>query len=140
MPEGRYPIRILYGQLDEGSGPAHGTKKRYIDHVKSAMKGFDMDPLNLERDASERNKWRAACHKGAYHFEELRRQRRYARRQQRHAARNAVRSHNANNQALECPECGRLCGSAIGLFSHRRVHRRDAVRESQVIIDIDGHP
>ena len=140
MPEGRYSRRLLYGQLNEGNRPAHGPKKRYKDHVKSAMKGFGMDPLSLERDASDRNKWRAACHKGANHFEELRTQRRHEQRQQRHAARDAARSHNANSQALECPDCGRLCGSAIGLWSHRRVHRRDADRESQVIIDIDGHP
>ncbi|KAK3888740.1 hypothetical protein Pcinc_007215 [Petrolisthes cinctipes] len=25
---------------------------------------------------------------------------------------------------LQCPECGRLCGSRIGLYSHRRTHRQ----------------
>ena len=84
MPTERYPIKILYGQLADGWRPVHGPKKRYKDHLKKAMKSFNLLPENLEMEteAADRSGWRAACFRGAAHFEEERSRLREARRRE----------------------------------------------------------
>lgn len=69
MPQKRYPRRVLYGQLAEGTRPAHGPKKRYKDHIKKTMKSFGIDSTTLESNSSDRNTWRRMCHDGENLFE-----------------------------------------------------------------------
>lgn len=122
MPDTRLPRRIMYGQLSEGNRPRGGPKKRFKDHMKRTMKSFNINPNELEHAAANRNGWRTECHRGAAHFETERTRRRNERRQRRH---------EATHQPLlpptldfQCPDCGRRCGSRIGLHSHRRTHQQ----------------
>ena len=141
MPQDRYPRQILYGQLAEGQRPAHGPKKRFKDHFKKNMKSFEILPKNLEEEAIDRNGWRATCARGATHFEAHRSQSREARRVRRHNARD--RAHEAttgDHASLTCPECGRICLSRIGLYSHRRAHQSGSTRGRHVINGNVGLP
>ena len=140
MPGNRYPRRMLYGQLSEGRRLAHGPKRRFKDQLKKALQNFNLNPINFEGDATNRAGWRASCSEGAKHFEAARASIRETRRQKRHEARSAEPFEN--NQQFQCPECGRLCRSRMGLISHRRTHERTRAGSSgsHVIIDTDGLP
>ena len=119
MPDDRLPKRVLYGQLSEEARLPQGPKKRYKDQLKQSLKHFNLNPINFEEDAANRTRWRALCHQGPSHFETSRANVRDRRRQRRHEARQA--DPPADDQ-FRCPECGRVCRSRIGLFSHRRTH------------------
>ena len=141
MPDSRYPKQVLYGQIAEGQRPAHGPKKRFKDHLKKTMKSFEILPNSLESEAKDRAGWRAACTAGATHFEDQRTQSRQARRARRHAARDRTQTTTASDHAsLTCPECGRVCLSRIGLFSHMRVHQPGSARGRHVIGGNAGLP
>ena len=139
MPSERYPRRVLYGQLAEGTRPAHGPKKRYKDHIKKTMKSFGIDPATLESSSSDRSTWRSMCHDGAMTFEANRAEKRREKRLRRHTG-ERERQLREPNQDHRCPECGRACASALGLMSHRRTHQRDPARGRHVIIGNDGQP
>ena len=139
MPPERYPRRVLYGQLAEGTRPAHGPKKRYKDHIKKTMKSFGIDPTALESSSSDRNAWRSMCHDGANLFEANRTEKRREQRLRRHTG-ERERPQREQNPDHRCPECGRACASAFGLRSHRRTHQRDPARGRHVIIGNDGQP
>ena len=140
MPPERYPRRVLYGQLSEGTRPAHGPKKRYKDHLKKTMKSFNMLPGNLEIGADDRDGWRALVHRGSAYFEEKRTDQREHRRTRRHEMRQTSDHVNQSDPRLRCPECGRQCLSRIGLHSHGRTHQQRSARGRHVIIDSDGPP
>ena len=135
MPPERYPRKVLYGQLATGSRPSHGLKKRYKDHIKKTMKSFGIDSATLENSSSDRDKWRSICHVGANFFEDNRNEKRRERRLRRYD-----RGEEPQRPGHRCPECGRICASAIGLWSHRRAHQQHPARGRQVIIDNDGQP
>ena len=140
MPDDRYPKKLLYGQLSEGNRPAHGPKKRYKDQLKKSIQSFNMNPTNFEENASDRAGWRASCSEGVKYFVAARADIRELRRQKRHEARSSEPLES--NPQFQCPECGRLCRSRIGLFSHRRTHEGTTAGSSgsHVIIDTDGLP
>lgn len=120
LPAHRLPRRTLYGELSVGQRLQGGPKKRYRDQVKKTLKQFNIIPDSLEIAAADRAGWRAECHRGAEYFEQERSRRRDDQRQRRHE-----RAHHPLLQQapdLQCPECGRRCGSRIGLHSHRRTH------------------
>ena len=120
MGEDRIPRQLLYGQLPTSKRSQGGQMKRYKDQIKTTMKKCRINPSTLEANASERSGWRSTCKEGLLHHENTIHEAREAKRQRRH---------NQNQQAqdnpeLECPECGKVCGSRIGLHSHLRWHRR----------------
>ena len=129
MPDDRLPKRVLYGQLTEGTRLPQGPKKRFKDQLKQSLKSFQLSPNNFEEDAGNRTRWRSLCHQGLEHFETSRADMRDLRRQRRHEARLA--DPPADDQ-FRCPECGRLCRSRIGLFSHRRTHGGTAAGRVEV--------
>ena len=120
MPAGRLPRRTLYGQLSQGSRTSGGPKRRFKDQAKQTLRNFNINPDHLETMAADRAGWRSVCHQGASHFEAERTRRRNERRLRRHERelQPAILA-----QYHECPECGRRCGSRIGLYSHRRTHQ-----------------
>ena len=106
MSEDRYPRKVLYGQLADGGRPAHGPKKRYKDHLKKTIKSFNLLLENLETEAADRNGWRAACLRGAAHFEEERSRLREARRRRRRHETRENRSRGDEDPNLVCSDCG----------------------------------
>ena len=116
MEENRLPRRLLYGELLHGKRNQGGPKKRYKDSVKTNLQWCELKPKELENRASNRPCWRAAIHKAANTFENARRQKLTAARDQRHRA-------PRTTATLQCPHCPRLCASALGLWSHLRIHR-----------------
>lgn len=120
MPEHRLPRQILYGQLPEGRRNPGGQKKRYKDQIKTTMKKCNIVPMELETNASDRKRWRTLCSEGCSHLEEARNLAREERRRRRHYRNEAPPA----NAALTCQQCGKVCGSRIGLISHTRWHER----------------
>ena len=138
MPDSRLPKRVFYSQLTEGTRNTGGPKKRYKDHIKRTMKKFGLDPGRLETLTGDRAQWRRSVHDGATHFESERTRERIERSRRRHARLPPAPNIPAPN--LACPECGRICGSRIGLQSHLRAHAREEARRHRVIIGNDGQP
>ena len=138
MPDSRLPKQVFYGQLTEGNRNIGRPKLRFKDHVKQAMKKFNLNPMHLESTAANRSQWRQAVHNGASHFESERTRARTERSRRRHAA--PLPTPGGPDPNLVCPECGRVCGSLVGLRSHRRAHEREAARRHRVIVGNDGQP
>jgi hypothetical protein len=124
MPDHRIPKKVMYGQLRRGDRKSGGQKKRYKDNLKINLKNFNMEPDRLEAAAADRVGWRSSVSRGAVHFEQHRMQEMRERRARR---RQRVGQPIPYAPDLVCPECGRQCASRIGLFSHRRSHRRQPV-------------
>ena len=122
MPESRLPRRVLYGQLSTGTRARGGPKKRYKDQLRRTLSAFDISPQNFEAVATDRAEWRAVCHRGALHFEANLTAQRNDKRRRRHER--ALQPPPPPDPDLRCTDCGRQCGSRIGLYSHRRTHRR----------------
>ena len=138
MPDNRYPKKILYGQLMEGTRLPQGPKKRYKDQLKQSLRSFNLDPTKFEEDSSNRTRWRSLCFRGARHFETTRAAERELRRQKRHAPRAA--DPPGDPPQFQCPECGFVSRSRIGLYSHRRTHGATTTGQARghVIIETDG--
>lgn len=118
MPDSRLPKITLYGQLAEGTRLRGGPKKRYKDQLKKTLKNFLLRPDDLEVMVQDRTQWRTVCLEGAGSFEAERNRLREERRRRRHEGHNQLM-----DPELQCPDCGRQCGSRIGLYSHRQTHR-----------------
>ena len=73
----------------------------------------------LEEAASKRPQWRSRTHKAVENFEDTRRQKLTAARDQRHRTPAAA----VTTTEFQCPRCSRLCVSRLGLQSHIRMHR-----------------
>ncbi|XP_076465981.1 uncharacterized protein LOC143297468 [Babylonia areolata] len=65
MPDHRLPKRLFYGELQQGKRSHGGQKKRFRDTLKISLKAFYINPDSWEKSAVDRDKWRAAVHKGA---------------------------------------------------------------------------
>ena len=140
MPDNRYPKRMLYGQLSEGTRPAQGPKKRYKDQLKQSLKSFNLDPTKFEEDTFCRTSWRTLCHEGMNHFEAALKQLKGNSRDRKDAHPvkiTPVRMLNNNNSTSASSAA--VCAGR-GLFSHRRTHEAAAAGRDRgsVIIDIDG--
>ncbi|XP_044759041.1 uncharacterized protein LOC123316848 [Coccinella septempunctata] len=103
MPEKRLPKCVLYGELVCGQRSVGGQLKIYKDSLHEKLK-----LLNVQNDcealAEDRSQWRRVVN--SYRAELDRR-----------------RNPSAQGN-FECPECGRVITSRIGLFIYRRTHRR----------------
>ena len=124
MSEDRLPRQILYGQLLHGHRRQGGPMKRFKDQVKASLKKCDIDSETLEVNASDRSIWRTMCKEGLSHLEQSIYDEREARRQRRHNPPAQQPNNDNNDNRIECPLCGRMCASRIGLHSHLRWHSR----------------
>lgn len=119
MNDQAYPKKIFYSELTEGNRAVGGQKKRYKDCLKESMKNCELDWKTWETGALERTSWRGEIRDGVERFETRRRQHVQELREGRAARReNPPQLPNDNI----CPNCGRVCGSRIGLISHMRTH------------------
>ena len=124
MPEHRLPRQILYSQLPEARRNPGGQKKRYKDNIKATLKKCNIQPEQLEMNASDRPLWRSLCKAGVNQLEDTRNQARQQRRERRHNRRDRTPPAIPD---LTCQLCGRVCGSRIGLHSHERWHQRQHI-------------
>ncbi len=122
MAENRIPRQILYGELAEGQRLPGGPKKRYKDHLKTALKKCEIPFNDIETLASDRPTWRRTCKQGVTIFEAKITQAQEERRRKRHER--TARGPIPPGEGIACPTCGRLCASEFGLRSHQRSHLR----------------
>ena len=123
MPGSRLPRQVLYGQLLTANRKPGGPKLRYKDQLKRTLKRCNINPNDLESAAANRPLWRSLCHSGVTLLEEKRIQQRIARRQRKYLHADPAPP-QPPDPGLTCPNCGRTCGSRIGLHSHLQWHRR----------------
>lgn len=121
MPEDRLPRQLLYGQLHHGQRSAGGQKRRYKDQLKTALKRCGITYTQLERSASERLLWRQLCHTGLQRFEDERSE---ARERKRHGRKMLTAAKITTNTNFICPQCNKLRGSRIALYSHVKTHQK----------------
>ena len=139
MDEDRLPKQLLYGELSTGARSSGGQLKRYKDSTKKILKACNIPPENLEALAKDRQDWRTLSRQGLVHFEDERNRRLLEARERRHQAAVSTNDSSASTD-LACPECGRVCGSRIGLASHVRAHQRRREAGRTVIVGHDGLP
>ena len=63
MDDHRLPKKILFGWLSKRR-PAHGTKIRWRDQVKSDLNKFGIEERGWFRLAQDRARWRGCCKTG----------------------------------------------------------------------------
>ena len=106
----------------------NGPKKRFKDHLKKTLKSFEILPSNIEREATDRAGWRAACAAGATRFEDQRTQSRETRRARRHDARDKAHEPNLSRVRAEVPVAHRPFqpheGPSTGISDGTSCHRR----------------
>ena len=118
MDHHRLPRVIFYGQLQQGERSRGGQRKRYKDALKVNLNTMGIKPADLEELAADRTTWRATCQQAVVNFEESRVRHLEDKRRQRKTG----QVNTSASSDLQCDVCGRICGSKIGLFSHRRTH------------------
>lgn len=102
MEENRLPKCVLYGELANGQRKHGGQLKRFKDVLHDTLKKARAQ-TTWEAQAAERSEWRRVVKN--FSAEEHRNRRR-----------------SVPQENFECPDCGRIVSSRIGLFSHRRTH------------------
>lgn len=101
MSDNRLPKCILYGELQVGQRKQGGPLKRFKDVLHEDLKVLHIQN-NWEELAVDRSNWRKTIKN----------------------YRGVVKPQRRNvGGPFECPECGRIITSQIGLFSHRRTHK-----------------
>lgn len=103
MDDNRIVKNILYGELCEGRRRQGGQRHRYKDILHETLKSVNVAD-RWEETARDRSEWRrvVASYGGP----------------------RVIHRHVPAPGHFECPECGRVITSRIGLFSHRRTHNR----------------
>ena len=119
MDDNRIPKMTFYSQLTNGTRSCGGQFKRYKDALKANLKACSIPADELESRASNRDSWRAECKESVGRFEANRIELLKGKRQQR----KEQHSQPAATSDFQCDVCGRICGSRIGLFAHRRTHQ-----------------
>ena len=121
MNDSRLPKQLLYGELSRGTRSVGRPVKRYKDTTQQVLRACSINPKDLEMTASDRNVWRSTCAKGLKTHEASRlkwlQDRRMRRKEKPKHPPQQVSQHT-------CLDCGRVCSSPIGLFSHRRLHKK----------------
>ena len=115
LPSGRLPQQILYSELSHGKGARGAPKKRFKDNLKANLKACNIDPDRLEEIACDRSLWRRSTRSGVTLYEEERVRTLEHNRQQKKSG--AI---NRPINDIACAQCGRVCHSRIGLWSHMR--------------------
>ena len=120
MPDTRVPKQLLYAELSAGNRKTGGQWKRYKDQLKANLKKCEMD-LQWETTADDRAYWRRTSHMGVANLE---RRRIITEAEKRERRKNQEYDNDTADSAVcVCNVCGRICRSAIGLYSHQRTHR-----------------
>ena len=107
--------------VNQGSGQLTGGQwKRYKDKLKANMKKCEME-LQWENRADDRACLRRYSRMGVANLE----QRRITMEAQKRERRKNRENDNdtADSTSCLCNVFGRICRSAIGLYSHQRTHR-----------------
>ena len=118
MPDTRIPKQIFYGQLMGNRRLPGAPVRRYKDSLKTNLKACDIDPRELSHAPFNKSAWRSRCRDAVIDFED----RRVDSLRPKRARRKADAS--SNQGVWPCEVCGRSCQSRIGLFTHRRLHRK----------------
>ena len=120
MPDTRVPKQLLYAELLSGKRKTAGQWKRYKDQLKANLKKCEME-LQWENRADDRACWRRTSRMGVANLE----QRRITMEAQKRERRKNRENDNdtADSTSCLCNVCGRICRSAIALYSHQRTHR-----------------
>ena len=118
MPHSRLPHCVLYGQLKLGRRSVGRQKKRFKDHIKSILKKCNIHFSRLETLASERATWRSTCAFGMSYFDDEHDRAAALRRRHQHAPVLCP----IPDSDHQCPLCGSICYSRIGLLSHSKTH------------------
>ncbi|XP_062817737.1 putative uncharacterized transposon-derived protein F52C9.6 isoform X1 [Anolis carolinensis] len=126
MPDHSLPKQLLYSELKNGKRNVGGQEKRFKDGLKANLKNCGIDTENWEALALDHSNWRSAVTSSAAEFEEARTEglkEKRAKRKERQANPDRGRLPPEN----QCPHCGRICRSRIGLFSHLRTHPQNPI-------------
>ena len=121
MADERIPKMLLYGQLNNAPRKVGRPLLRFKDKLKSNLKTLDFDLSEWEDLAKQRPEWRSLCYSRVKSFEERRVEHLKKSRIQRKSRSSSTSSNHPSS--LVCPDCGKLCRTAAGLGSHRRIHR-----------------
>ena len=120
MDDGRIPKDLLFGELSSGTRPTGRPALRYKDVCKRDLKVGKFNPSKLESTASDREDWRTIIRRVAEVSEErifMRWQEKRARRKERIEPASTP-AQAQTEKGYICSNCGRSCGSRIGLHSH----------------------
>ena len=120
MGDHRLPKSILYGELCNGNRATGRPKLRYKDVVKKDMKDLGINIADWEDEAADRPIWRATLTRQLKEGEEKLREAWTEKRQRRKEEKD-----HPQTTTYACNDCGKLCLSRIGLFSHRKTHTKD---------------
>ena len=120
MPDTRVPKQLLYAELSSGKRKTCGQWKRYKDQLKANLKKCEMD-LQLQTTAEDRAYWRRTSRMGVANLERKRITTEAEKRERR--KNREYDNDTADSAVCVCNVCGRICRSAIGLYSHQRTHR-----------------
>ena len=112
MEDGRIPKDMLYSELCLGTRPTGRPALRFKDVCKRDMKACDIDTSSWETAAHNRTTWRKITHDGMKKNDK----KRHHKWQEK---RNKPPSQPPADPALKCNNCSKVCGSRIGLPSHR---------------------
>ena len=132
MGDERLPKKILYGQIKDAPRRPGGQKKRFKDVTREHLKKFCISLKDWESTSRDRTIWKAVTHRGAQKHANDLSVRKQLQRQQRQAQSSSTTSLVAHSSSptsssaspFSCDECGRTCGSRIGLFAHKKAHQR----------------
>ena len=120
MPDTRVPKQVLCAELSSWKWKTGTQWKRYNDQLKANLKKCEME-LQWETTADDRAYWRLTSHMGVVNLE---RRRITTEAEQRERRKNRDYDNDTAYSAIcVCNVCGRICRSAIGLYSHQRTHR-----------------
>ena len=136
MPDTRVPKQLLYAELSSGKRKTGGQWKRYKDQLKANLKKCEMD-LQWETTAYDRAYWRLTSRMGVANLErrriiteaekiEWRKNREYD-------------NDTADSAVCVCNVCGRICRTAIGLYSHQRTNINLFILVVIIILDDSDH-
>ena len=112
MEDGRIPKDMLYSELCLGTRPTGRPALRFKDVCKRDMKACDIDTSSWETAAHNRTTWRKITHDGMKKNDNKRHQKWQEKR-------NKPPPQPPADPALKCNNGNNVCGSRIGLHSHR---------------------
>ncbi len=125
MSNERLPKKVLYSQLSQGHRTRGGQRKRYEDTLMASLQKCGINTASWEELTRDRASWRQLLHRGTASFEINRLAQATAKQQLRKERERERHFHGPTLPIITtCDICLRVCGSRIGLLSHRRSHLR----------------
>ena len=105
-------LLLLYSELCLGTRPTGRPELRFKDVCKRDMKACDIDTSSWETAAHNRTTWRKITHDGMKKNDKKRHHKWQGKR-------NKPPPQPPADPARKCNNCNKVCGSRIGLHSHR---------------------